>query len=95
MADQATLFDGRPRPDAEKGQKVVYEDEPSKDQGTQEKDDRTSEAVAAAVLAALEDEGKRETLRVRYARLLWKAAHRRVTVDTASGQTKALEALTD
>lgn len=95
--DHPTLFDdqAKTRPDAQKGQKVVYEDEPSKDQGTQEKDDRTSEAVAAAVLAALEDEGKRETLRARYARLLWKAAHRYVTVETRSGKKKALEALTD
>ena len=97
MADQATFFgdQAKTRPDAEQGQKVVYEGEPEQDRDSDSDADRTAEAVAAAVLAALEDEGKRETLRARYARLLWKTARRRVTVDTASGQTKALEALTD
>jgi len=50
--------------------------------------------VAAAVLSSLEDEGRRDTLRAKYARLLWKAAHRRVVIGEGPNK-QALQALTD
>ena len=91
-----TLFDDQAtrRPDARQGQKVVYEGEPSDSDDHEEDETTDSEAVAAAVLSALEDEGERETMRAKYARLLWRAAQRRVTVEV-DGQKKALESLTD
>jgi len=94
MPDQPTLFDDQAqmRADAEKGQKVVYEDDPDPEQETGRLD---SEAVAAAVLSSLEQEGERDTMRARYARLLWRAAHRRVTATAERGREKALLALTD
>lgn len=101
MPETPTLFDdqAQARPDARQGQKVVYEDEPTPDGDqageAEDSDDRPdSAAVAAAVLSSLEEEGERDTMRARYARLLWKAAHRRVTV-TIDGKEKALPALTD
>jgi len=108
MPDQPNLFDeqARTRPDAESGQKVVYEDkprgghdEPVDDEPVDGKpvDDEPAdaEAVAAAALSALEEEGKRDTVRAEYARLLWKAAQGGISLQTDSGEYVAVEALTD
>jgi hypothetical protein len=102
---QPTLFDDQAQERRTgRGQKVVYENDPEEGEDEPQApeaepkgeggDRADSEAVAAAVLSALEDEGERDTMRARYARLLWKAAHRYVTVGSGA-QKQALEALTD
>jgi hypothetical protein len=92
MPDEPTLFDdqARRRPDATDRQKVVYEDDADEDG-----DPVDAEAVAAAALSALEEEGERDTVRAEYARLLWSAAQGGISLQADNGEYVAVEALTD
>lgn len=98
MPDEPTLFDDQAhrRPDAtqDQSQKVVYEDDGGQNApGDDESAD--AEAVAAAALSALEEDGERDTVRAEYARLLWVAAHGGVSLQADNGEYVAVEALTD
>jgi hypothetical protein len=57
MPNQTTLFGGqaKTRPDAEQGQKVVYEGEPEQDRDSDSDPDRTAEAVAAPARVRKDD----------------------------------------
>lgn len=87
MPDEPTLFDdqARRRPDATDRQKVVYEDDADEDGAPVD-----AEAVAAAALSALEEEGERDTVRAEYARLLWSAARGGISLQADNGEYVAV-----
>jgi hypothetical protein len=91
VVKQPTLFDeqARRRTDATQGQKVVYEKKPN------DNEEPSAQTAQQKALAALEEEGERETMRAQYARLLWTAATTGVIVISDVGEYVAVDALTD
>lgn len=86
MPEQLSAFDERKRVDATSETGYVLEQEAPR---------KNARRNAKKALRHLEEEGKRDNVRAKYARLLWEAATKGVSIRADTGEYVTVEALTD